>query len=78
MQCLIVLIFNSRDKSIPSNYMTIMISHILAKLYELILENKISHLLESHDKRAKGKAIFMASLYYRPYCYSYDHYRGMS
>jgi len=58
MQSLIVLIFNSGDKSIPSNDMTIMISYILSKLYELILEKNISHWLESHDKRAKGKARF--------------------
>jgi hypothetical protein len=31
-----------------------MISPILAKLYEIILENKISLWLEIHGKRAKG------------------------
>jgi len=39
-QSLIVPIFKSGDKNIPSNYKTIMISHILAKLYGLILEKK--------------------------------------
>ena len=42
MQSLIVPILKNGEKSIPSNYMTIMISHILAKLYALILENKLS------------------------------------
>jgi hypothetical protein len=36
-----------------------MISPILAKLYEIILEKKISLWLESHGKRAKGQARFM-------------------
>jgi len=31
-----------------------MISPILAKLYGIILENKISIWIESHGKRAKG------------------------
>ena len=35
-----------------------MISPILAKLYGIILENKISLWLESHGKRAKGRARF--------------------
>jgi hypothetical protein len=36
-----------------------MISPILAKLYGIILEKKISLWLESHSKRAKGQAGFM-------------------
>jgi hypothetical protein len=35
-----------------------MISPILAKLYGIILENKISLWLESHDKRDKGETGF--------------------
>jgi hypothetical protein len=35
-----------------------MISLILAKLYGIILEKKISLWLESHDQRAKGQAGF--------------------
>ena len=35
-----------------------MISHILAKLYGIILEKKISLWLEIHGKRAKGHAKF--------------------
>ena len=42
MQSLIVPIFENGDKNTLSNYMTIMISHILAKLYGHILETKIS------------------------------------
>jgi hypothetical protein len=57
-QSLIVPIFKSGDKSNPSNYRTIMISPILAKLYGSILEKKIDTWLESHGKRARGQAGF--------------------
>jgi hypothetical protein len=53
-QILIVPIFKNGDRNIPSNYMTIMISPILAKLSGIILENKLSLWLESHGKREKG------------------------
>jgi hypothetical protein len=55
-QSLIVPIFKNGDRNIPSNYRTIMISPILAKLYGIILE--ISLWLESHGKRDKGQAGF--------------------
>jgi hypothetical protein len=51
MQSLIVPIFKNEDRNIPSNYRTIMISPILAKLYGIILEKKISLWLESHGKK---------------------------
>jgi hypothetical protein len=54
MKSLIVPIFKNGDRNIPSNYRTIMISPILAKIYGIILEKKISLWLESHGKRAKG------------------------
>ena len=54
MQSLIVPIFKNGDRNIPSNYRTIMISSILAKLYGIILEKKISIWLESHGKISKG------------------------
>lgn len=57
-QILIVPIFKNGDKRIPSNYMTIMLSHILAKLNGLILEKKLSLWLENHGKRDKGQAGF--------------------
>ena len=57
-QSLIVPIFKIGDNGVPSNSMTIMVSHILAKLYGLILEKKLSLWLESEGKTAKGKAIF--------------------
>jgi hypothetical protein len=41
-----------------------MMSLLLAKLYVLILEKKISSLLEIHDKRAKGKLVF--EVFFRP------------
>ena len=49
-------IFKNGDRNILSNYRIIMISPILAKLYGIILEKKISIWLESHGKRAKGHA----------------------
>jgi hypothetical protein len=55
MKSLIVPIFKNGDRNIPSNYRTIMISPILAKLYGIILEKKISLWLESHGKRDKGQ-----------------------
>jgi hypothetical protein len=58
MQSLIVPIFKNGDRNIPSNYRTILISPILAKLYGIILEKKISLWLESHGKRAKVHARF--------------------
>jgi hypothetical protein len=58
MQSLIVLIFKNGDRNISSNYRTIIITSILAKLYGIILEKKISLWLESHSKRAKGQARF--------------------
>ena len=53
-QSLIVPIFKNGDRNIPSNYRTIMISPILAKLYGIISEKKILLWLESHGKRDKG------------------------
>jgi hypothetical protein len=58
MKSLIVPIFKNGDKNIPSNYRTIMISPILAKLYGIIFKKKIYIWLESHGKRAKGQAEF--------------------
>jgi hypothetical protein len=57
-QILIVPIFKSGDTNNPSNYRTIMINPILAKLYKSILEKKINTRLESHEKIAKGQAGF--------------------
>jgi hypothetical protein len=58
MQSLIVPILKNGDRNMPSNYRTIMINLILAKLYGIILEKKISLWLESHSKRAKDQARF--------------------
>ena len=46
-QSLIIPIFKSGDTNNPSNYRTIMIIPLLAKLYGIILENKINIWLES-------------------------------
>jgi hypothetical protein len=58
MQRHIAPIFKNGDKNIPSNYRAIMISPILAKLYGIILEKKISIWLKSHGKRDKGQGGF--------------------
>ena len=55
---LIIPIFKSGDTNNPSNYRTIMISPLLAKLYGIILERKLSIWLESEGKRAKGQEDF--------------------
>ena len=53
-QILIIPIFKSGDKNNPSNYHTIMISPLLAKLYDIILEKKINEWLEMEGKIDKG------------------------
>jgi hypothetical protein len=58
MQSLIVPILKNGDRNIPSNYRTIVISPVLAKLYGIILEKKINLWLESHGKRTKGQTRF--------------------
>lgn len=55
---LIIPIFKSGDKNNPSNYRTIMISPLLAKLYGVILEKKMSIWLEREGRRAKGQTSF--------------------
>ena len=57
-QSLIIPIFKSGDTNNPSNYRTIMISPLLAKLYGIILEKKINRWLESEGQWAKGQAGF--------------------
>ena len=57
-QSLIIPIFQSGDTNNPSNYRTIMINPLLAKLYGSILEKKLSIWLQSEGKRAKGQAGF--------------------
>ena len=52
-QKLNVHIFKSGCKNNTSNYLTIMISPTVAKLYSVILEKKISNWLESEGNRAK-------------------------
>jgi len=50
-------IFKNGDKIVPANYKTIMTSHILAKLYGLILENKIEIGLVAMIKELKGNMV---------------------
>ena len=51
-------IFKVGDKNQVSNYRTIMVASIIAKLYRTIMEQKISAWAESTSKRALGKARF--------------------
>ena len=46
-QSLIIPILKNGDKNDPSNYRTIMISPLLAKLYGIILERKINEWIDS-------------------------------
>ena len=57
-QNLIIPIFKSWDTNNPSNYQTIVITPLLAKLYGIILEKKLRIWLESEHKRAKGQVGF--------------------
>ena len=54
----IIPIFKSGDPMKPGNYHTIMIGHILAKLYASILEQQLSRWAERSSKRAPGQAGF--------------------
>jgi len=58
-QSVIIPIFKSSDKNNPSNYRTMMISPLLAKLYGIILEKKITVWRESERKQAKGQGGFI-------------------
>lgn len=52
---LAILLFKSGDVNNLSNYRTIMINPLFAKLFGNMTENKISKWVEESDKRAKGK-----------------------
>jgi hypothetical protein len=51
-------IFKSGDVNNPSNYTTIMINPLFAKLFGSMLEKRINKWVEEGDKRAKGKEGF--------------------
>ena len=51
-------LFKSGDVNNPSNYRTIMINPLFAKLFGSMLENKISKWAEERDKCAKRQACF--------------------
>jgi hypothetical protein len=55
---LAVPLFKSGDVNNPSNYRTIMINPLFAKLFGSILENRINKRAEEEDKRVKGQAGF--------------------
>ena len=55
---LAIPLFKSGDANNPSNYRTIMINPLFAKLFGSMLENRISKWAEERGKRAKGQAGF--------------------
>jgi hypothetical protein len=55
---LAIPIFKSGDVNNPSNYRTIMINPLFAKLFGSMLENIINKWAEKEDKCAKGQAGF--------------------
>jgi hypothetical protein len=55
---LAIPLFKSGDVNNPSNYKTIMINPLFAKLFRSMLENRISRWVEERDKRAKEQAGF--------------------
>ena len=57
-QSIIIPILKSEDTDNPSNYRTIMISPLLARLYGIILEKKLNIWLENEGKWAKGQVGF--------------------
>ena len=60
-------LFKSGNVNIPSNYGTIMIKPLFAKLFGSMLENKINKWAEERDNHTKGKACF------RPKHSTFDH-----
>ena len=54
---LAIPLFKSGDGNNPSNYRTIMINPLFAKLFESMLENKMSKWAEERGKHAKGQAV---------------------
>ena len=55
---LAIPLFKSGNVNNPSNYRTIMINPLFAKLFGSMIENKISKWVEQRDKRAKRQAGF--------------------
>jgi hypothetical protein len=55
---LAITLFKSGDVNNPSNYRTIMINPLFAKLFRSMLESIISKWAEEGDNRAKGQAGF--------------------
>ena len=55
---LTIPLFKSGDINNPSNYITIMINPLFAKLFSGMVENRISKWEEVREKRETGKACF--------------------
>eukprot|EP00249_Psilotum_nudum_P025149 c29391_g1_i1 orf=1144-4386(+) len=66
-QNIIVPIYKAGDPDVPSNYRTIMISSLMAKLYSIIVESEIASWTEKRHLRAVSQAGF------RPYHSTTDH-----
>ena len=56
------LIFKSGDVNNPSNYRTIMINPLFAKLFGNMAENRISKWAEVKEKREKDKRVLGRSI----------------
>jgi len=55
---LAITLFKSGDINNPSNYRTIMINPLFAKLFSRMVEDRISKWAEVKEKRARGQAGF--------------------
>jgi len=55
---LAIPLFKSGDINNPSNYRTIMINPLFAKLFNNMVENRINKWADVKEKRAKGQAVF--------------------
>ena len=56
---LITAVYKSGDKSDMSNYRGITVGSVIAKLFTMILEQRIASWAEEHAVKAKGQASFM-------------------
>ena len=54
MQNWIKPIHKAGDRSVANNYRTIMVGSTMAKLFGMVMENKISSWTEENSKRAKN------------------------
>ena len=68
---LITAVYKSGDKSDMSNYRGITVGSVIAKLFAMILEQRLSAWAESHAVKAKGQAGFRKDCIVQPTTFSY-------